>query len=296
MPDLSVVLVAHNSIHDLQELLPSLSQYLDDGFASLTVADSGSADRPEPLVRRHGGRFLPGRNRGFGAGVNRAFASLGGEERYMLLVNPDVRLTGVDLRRLVADADARADVVAFAISLFDQNGHRHASLGRDPRWWHYWAKPCGFTRHTPTVSDESAYLSEHEIDWAEGSFLLIRTDAFRDVGGFDEQTFPLYAEEIDLCRRLRERGGRIVFLPGMYAEHRVADRSPDGHLYRLLIQSAFAYSAKWNGPLDVVLTRLVYVVGWTLQALLPRRERRRQREAFRNLRVAAGFARESLSG
>lgn len=49
-----------------------------------------------------------------------------------------------------------------------------------------------------------------EVDWVTGSAILVRKSLFNSVGGFDENFF-MYNEEVDLCKRIKEKGGKIYF-------------------------------------------------------------------------------------
>ena len=51
-----------------------------------------------------------------------------------------------------------------------------------------------------------------EVDAVSGAFMLMRTDALHEVGGFDQQFF-MYAEDIDLCMRFRAAGWRVGYRP-----------------------------------------------------------------------------------
>ena len=51
-----------------------------------------------------------------------------------------------------------------------------------------------------------------EVDWIAGAFLVVRGEVIRTVGGFDKEFF-MYGEEMDWCRRIRNAGWTIVFLP-----------------------------------------------------------------------------------
>jgi GT2 family glycosyltransferase len=57
-----------------------------------------------------------------------------------------------------------------------------------------------------------------EIDWCHGAFLLGRRDELRALGGFDESYF-LYAEDMDLCFRVHASGKAVVYLPQVSIEH-----------------------------------------------------------------------------
>jgi N-acetylglucosaminyl-diphospho-decaprenol L-rhamnosyltransferase len=53
---------------------------------------------------------------------------------------------------------------------------------------------------------------KQEVDWVVGAALLVRREVLVQIGGFDEGYF-MYSEELDLCRRIKEAGWHIVYLP-----------------------------------------------------------------------------------
>jgi GT2 family glycosyltransferase len=55
-------------------------------------------------------------------------------------------------------------------------------------------------------------------DYVQGSFFLIRREIFESVGGFDENFF-MYAEDVDLCLRVRHSGGTLYYVPHMAITH-----------------------------------------------------------------------------
>jgi GT2 family glycosyltransferase len=57
-----------------------------------------------------------------------------------------------------------------------------------------------------------------DVDWVSGACMLVRRDAFDQVGGMDEEFF-LYWEDADFCRRLGQHGWRTVYFPGASIVH-----------------------------------------------------------------------------
>jgi len=62
------------------------------------------------------------------------------------------------------------------------------------------------------------YSSPIEVDAVQGCFMFFRKDVFLEVGGFDTNLF-LYYEEIDICKRLKDKGYKSVFYPNTYFTH-----------------------------------------------------------------------------
>jgi hypothetical protein len=55
--------------------------------------------------------------------------------------------------------------------------------------------------------------SHHEVHWVSGAFFCIRRRIWQELSGFDRDIF-MYAEDSDLCRRVRERGGKVAYVAG----------------------------------------------------------------------------------
>jgi N-acetylglucosaminyl-diphospho-decaprenol L-rhamnosyltransferase len=84
-------------------------------------------------------------------------------------------------------------------------------------------------------------------DWIAGMFLLLRSDAFASIGGFDEG-YHLYYEDVDLCARLRNAGYELLLCPRstiVHAARRSSHRQPRFMLWHL--QSMLRYFVRHRG-------------------------------------------------
>jgi N-acetylglucosaminyl-diphospho-decaprenol L-rhamnosyltransferase len=92
---------------------------------------------------------------------------------------------------------------------------------------------------------------EHEPDWVSGACLLARREALETVGGFDESFF-LYEEDADLCRRLRGAEWRVVFTPAATAHHRLGQSMSHAPVRSRTVyqRSHLLYYRKHNGLLQ----------------------------------------------
>jgi GT2 family glycosyltransferase len=61
-------------------------------------------------------------------------------------------------------------------------------------------------------------MTERQVDWVSGCFILVRGDLLKSIGGFDEQFFYYY-EDMDLCRRIWQLGKPIVYVPDATITH-----------------------------------------------------------------------------
>jgi GT2 family glycosyltransferase len=89
--------------------------------------------------------------------------------------------------------------------------------------------------------------SPRQVDWVSGACLAIRRDVVDKIGHLDERFF-MYFEDADLCRRTREAGWSVCYLPQIEVLHLtgVSSRSKRRAIWRLH-KSAFLYHRK-HGP------------------------------------------------
>ena len=165
------------------------------------------------------------RNGGFGYGCNVGYArakSLMPSLRYVYFLNPDAKVGEAGFSALVDVLEADASCAAVGSRIVDAQGVEASSA-------HNFPTPFGellrgsnlhvlmrcFPRLVVTPKPRQ---DVHVCDWVSGASLVVRVRDFDAVGGFDEGFF-LYFEEIDLCKRLAERGRSVKFCPDVTVEH-----------------------------------------------------------------------------
>jgi GT2 family glycosyltransferase len=123
-----------------------------------------------------------------------------------------------------------------------------------------------------------------------GACLLLRGAMLAQIGGFDEQFF-LCSEEVDLCRRAREAGWSVGYVPNVTVVHPLAGRAPDPHRLRLEEWSWIVYLRKWQGWRARCSIRLAIAVRLALLAALEVRHPRAQRSSRIRLGATLRFRR-----
>jgi GT2 family glycosyltransferase len=160
------------------------------------------------------------RNLGFGAGCNRAAAQARGD--VLLILNPDCLLDAATIRQLrdVLANDKTIGIVGATI--VDANGrYEPASRRRDPLLRRALATMSGlsrFARIDGANVQEPAHGAIEDVDAVSGALMMMRAELFRLVDGFDEGYF-LHCEDLDLCRRVRDIGARVVCANGVRVVH-----------------------------------------------------------------------------
>lgn len=145
------------------------------------------------------------RRKGFGENQNAAFARCRTE--YFCVANPDIRLRGDPFPRLV-ESLGNERAVAIGPLVRNPAGQIEDSARHFPTAASLFRKFLR-TRSGPEYPVDQGAL---RVEWVAGMFVLLRSEAFRAVGGFDERYF-LYYEDVDLCRRLARDAGPVVYEP-----------------------------------------------------------------------------------
>jgi N-acetylglucosaminyl-diphospho-decaprenol L-rhamnosyltransferase len=220
---IAVVVVNHETRDHLRACLETVREA---GPAEVVVVDNASRDGSVEMVREGFPevRLLANAdNPGYGAASNRGIAAC--RAPYVLLLNSDTRLRPGALAALAAELDRHPRTGIAGPRLLNPDGTRQPScfpfltpfnvlamntyLNRVVRY-----APGLRRRFRPVYSA----IPGGEVPWVKGAALGVRREAFAAVGGFDE-TYFLYAEEMDLCWRLRAAGWEIRFTPEAEVVH-----------------------------------------------------------------------------
>jgi GT2 family glycosyltransferase len=207
----SVIIVNWNAGSALDACLESV--LADEGRPEIVLVDNASSDGSVAAARaaHPDVRIVEtGQNLGFAGGANRGAAAARGE--LLVFLNPDARLLP-------------GAIAALATALASHPGAGIAGgglVGAGGRW-----EP-GAARFAPVrhlLLDTSAgrlaarlRRAPHEVDWVYGTFMAVKRDLFRRLGGFDTRYF-LYGEDMDLCFRGARLGERTIHVPGARAVH-----------------------------------------------------------------------------
>lgn len=152
-------------------------------------------------------------NVGFGSGHNTVLPQL--DSVYHFVVNPDITLDDDAVSKLCAWMDAHPDVVMATPRLLFPDGAEQYTAKRRPSFLALLARQIplpflkGVERHY-LMQDEDLSRPQ-EIEFCTGCFFVMRTEAFRRMGGFDEGYF-MYVEDADITRKAQEYG-KVMYVP-----------------------------------------------------------------------------------
>ena len=195
---------------------------------------------------------LPQRkNVGFGRANNAVLPYL--QSKYHLMMNPDVVFDPSLLKKMIAYMEAHPNIAILTPRVLNEDGTEQF-LPKKRIAVHYllgglFEKFGGiFRRWRQDFTLAGMVITAPiPVEFATGCFLLIRTDVFRQLNGFDPRFF-LYQEDSDLSRRVLDRRlGSIVYHPAMCVTHRWArenTRTSKGRMRQ--IRSVVKYFLKWG--------------------------------------------------
>jgi GT2 family glycosyltransferase len=191
----------------------------------VVVVDNDSHDGVADLVAGEfpGARTVWSANHGFGHANNRGLMTC--NARYVLFLNPDTEIREGTFADLVALMDARPTVGLAGVRQFTRQGDLTPTVRRFPTALRAFGEALGADRLPRRPRwlgerelDPAAYDRETPCDWVTGSFMLARREALESAGCFDERHF-MYADETDLCRRIKTAGWEVRHLPQMTIMH-----------------------------------------------------------------------------
>lgn len=255
-PEISAIIVNYNAGAELRHALESLANELGGVEWDAVVVDNASRDGSGEIAAEFGSpvRLLRNeRNVGFARGINQGLAASTGS--IVLIMNPDCRLEAgavASLRRELERSDACAMT---GPRILDPDGSEQGNARGDPDMFTgLFGRTTLLRRALPglpvsrrnVISDAAVRKGKTsvKVDWLSGACMLARRAALHAVQGFDERFF-LYWEDADVCRRLRNRGYEVRYVPGATAVHRVGQSSRSARVtaIRAFHESAYLYYA-----------------------------------------------------
>jgi len=245
--DLDVVIVSYRCEGLLRDCLTSLREHPPERPMTVRVVDNDSGDGTAEMVEREFGDVVltraPG-NVGFSAANNIAIAESDAE--YVLVLNPDTRVTEGALERVCAVLDSNERVgIAGPKLVLEDGSFDHAAKRSFPTPLGALAHFTGVGRREGARDAVAQYRApEREADEAgsvdavNGAFMLIRRAALDQVGPFDEG-YWMYMEDLDLCYRFDEKDWVVWYEPSATVVHVKAGTS--GPVRNPRLNRAFHY-------------------------------------------------------
>ena len=255
---LLLLLVAyHPSTLEVEQLQACLAELPPEVGYAVVVNDHQPGEPVEQLAAG-ADLFLANRdNPGYGRAVNRLVVRLGQLPPYIGVLNTDLSWQPGTFEQLLVWLQQHPQVNLAVPQILDEAGTPQKLCKNHPtvlglfsrRFLPDWLKPTWLKRYDRWyVMADQNYAEVFEAPYLSGCCMLMRSDAFRRAGGFDERYF-LYLEDADLTRSLA-RDGRCVHLPVAGVVHGWGRGNYRNlGLMAVNLASAWHYFRKWGWAL-----------------------------------------------
>lgn len=255
----SLCIVTYNNRDNILKAIGSVLEHTKGTKLDIYVCDNNSSDGTPDMVEKEFPAVKVIRNEknaGFGAGHNTIINML--DSDFHFIVNPDIMLTDDTVTQMCGFMSDNPDIAMAVPKFLYEDGReqftpkltptvKYMLGGRLERFggvFRKWRREYTFAdRNVTEVTD---------VGFCSGCFVVIRTDVFRKVGGFDERYF-LYSEDADLTRTAKKYG-RTVYAPQFSVIHlweRAYMKSPKYFLIQL--SSMVKYFRKWRKDKDTII-------------------------------------------
>jgi GT2 family glycosyltransferase len=228
-----VVIVNYNSTDDLLRCLQSI-EAADGGLMSnIFVQDNASEDYvdrvfhefPQVIVSKQS------RNIGFARAINKALSQ--SEAPYVVLINPDTIVCDGCFESVLEYMKGNPDVGIVGPRILDADGGTQGSARAFPTpFTGLFGRNAFLSKCFPNNPITRANMltsrcngkTPIEVDWVSGACMVVRRKAIEDVGLMDPRFF-LYWEDADWCRRMWQKGWKVIYHPVPTVIHSVGASS-----------------------------------------------------------------------
>ena len=219
--DVSVITVTWNSAALVKEQVASVFAGCEHVTYEQIIIDNGSTDDTVSLVTQHFPNILliaNAKNQGFSAANIQGYQRSSG--KYLLFLNPDMRVSPLSIDKIVSWMDTHTDVGIVSPMLVDEHGMLNwdATPRRFPRVWEQVCLLLKVHHIFPSLLNKYHMkdfdpTQEQDVDSVRGAFMLVRRDVIDALGWpFDPRYFIWY-EDVDICREVKRLKYRVVYTP-----------------------------------------------------------------------------------
>jgi N-acetylglucosaminyl-diphospho-decaprenol L-rhamnosyltransferase len=280
LPNCSVVIVSYNVADLLLACIESVYASASTSPTPLTpqviVVDSASTD---DTVARLQQRFPQAKliacsdNVGFTRGNNLGFAAA--TEEFIFMLNPDTVLLGAALPTLMSFLQQNPAVGIVGPHTYNADFTTQSTRRRFPRRLTAFFESTWLEGYAPRSILDEFYVRDHpdhethEVDWVQGSALMMRRQVYEQIGPLDEG-YRMYSEELDYCKRAVEAGWRVAYCADAHIIHYGGASSDQigAHKHIYFQTSKLRYHRKVHGAHFAEALRLFLLGSYLSQAAL----------------------------
>lgn len=219
MIDVTIIIISYNKFRYTDVCLETLKKFTQGLNYEIIVIDNNSSEDINFISHKYPEVVLIKNksNRGFAAANNQGVNIANGE--YILFLNNDTIFTENTIKKVFDFVESQSNSLFVGCRLLNTNGSYQESVMDFPSVWNIFTdsfflsklfKKNKFFNKNAVSFDSTNKITE--VDVIKGAFMFCRTDSIRKLNGFDER-FYFYSEELDLCKRFKNKGGKVIYYP-----------------------------------------------------------------------------------
>ncbi|MBT3367815.1 MAG: glycosyltransferase, partial [Nitrospina sp.] len=244
MKQLDIIIVNYNSTEQLLWCLKSLFDSSHGVSLRVQVHDNASKKDDVDRLKKAFPQILlikNKRNLGFGKAVNNGLTQ--GTAPYILILNPDTLIRPGLISNTMGYMADHPEVGILGPKIFDRDGAIQGSARTFPNLLTaLFGRKSVLSKIFPKnpitreniLTTRSDGITPMEVDWVSGACMLVRREAVNQVGLLDE-TFFMYWEDADWCRRMWQKGWKVVYFPRASVAHYVGVSS-ETNIFRSVLE------------------------------------------------------------
>ena len=248
---LSACIVTYNSKDDVCETIQSILNYTKNLNFTLYLSDNNSPDNTAQFLKnkyKDEAKVIVLENKenaGFGYGHNQVLSLI--DSDYHFIINPDIIINENTITDIVQFMQNNSNVGMLCPKILNDDGTEQLLPASIPKLKYL------VSRYLKIFSKwENEYVKKDKrntdvlnIEFCTGCFMVIRTDIFKKINGFDDRFF-MYFEDADLTRRVNEISDVVMYRKAEVTHKWHRQSSKSLKYFRIIITSMFKYFWKWK--------------------------------------------------
>lgn len=254
---LSACIVAYNNYNDIEAAINSMEKYTSTKLTKkVYIVDNGRAISKASEVekfKKYIEKFEDveyidaGENLGFGRGHNKILNMIDSE--YHAIVNPDILFCEDAFSEIVEWMDSNCKIGMTIPLIIDEQGNRQEVYRNEltifDMFNRMFLKSAFHKRASKHTLQHMDFSKPFKVPFGQGSFLVIRSELFKKLKGFDDNFF-MYVEDADLCKRVNQVS-ELMYYPGTKVIHKWEKGShANKTLFKYHVKSMMYYFKKWG--------------------------------------------------
>lgn len=287
--DLTTIIVNYNTVDLLRDCLKSVYSETSHLEQEVFVVDNASADGSADMVEAEFPQvhlIRSPKNLGFARANNVALSRAKGDVR--ILLNPDTIVVEGALEKIAAYLNENKEVGAVCPDLPQPDGTLQVtSCGYQPTFWRVFCQYFFLTRlfpTTPLFRGLNLVAGIHKepvaVEWLSGACLAARGEVWDKVGYLDESWF-MYAEDMEWCHRVGSAGYQLHYLPDVTVYHiwGAASKGTASGVSTMWLDSIASWHNRNHSRISTSLMMIVLAMGLGLRYILHKLKALKTRQA-----------------